>query len=83
MLRMFENRDSILNESISNDGYRNKSIRCRQKMSPAKLAFEKRLGEVMIIFSAVANIGRAIVKDLAKERLGCLQKNIRHKICHI
>ena len=67
MRSIFENRDKILNENLDHDGYRNKCLRCRPKISPAKKAFEDRLAEVMLTFSALANIGLALVKDLAKD----------------
>ena len=67
MRRIFENRDQILNENLEHDGYRNKSLRRRQKLSPVKQAFENRLAEVVLAFSALANIGLALVKDLAKD----------------
>ena len=37
-----------------------------KKMSPARNAFENRVGQVILAFSALANIGVALVKDLAK-----------------
>ena len=66
MTRIFLNRDKILKENLDHDGYRNASLRCRPKMSPTKNAFEKRLADVLLSFSALANIGFALVKDLAK-----------------
>ena len=66
MRRIFEDRDQILNENLEHDGYRNQKLRCRQKLSPAKAMFENRLAEVILAFSALANIGYALVKDLAK-----------------
>ena len=67
MKRIWENRDQILNENLEHDGYRNKYLRRRPEVSPIKRAFENRLAEVVLAFSALANIGLALVKDLAKD----------------
>ena len=74
MKRIFENRSEILNESLEHDGYRNKYLRRRQKMSPIKKRFENRLAEVLLAFSALANMGLALVKDLAKDWFKNLQR---------
>jgi len=66
MRRIWENRDQILKENLEHDGYRNQKLRCRKKLSPTKTAFENRLAQVILIFSGLANIGWALVQDLAK-----------------
>ena len=67
MRRIFENRDKILKENLDHDGYRNQYLRRRPEVSPVKKAFENRLAEVILTFSALANIGLALVTDLAKD----------------
>ena len=66
MKKMYDDRYKILNENLEHDGYRNRKLRCRKKLSPTKSIFENRLADVILAFSALANISYAMVQDLAK-----------------
>ena len=66
---IYDTRDAILAEPLSQDAYRNSGLRLRKKLPRQQKVFEDRLASVVLNFSSKIDLNIGLVFEIAKDRI--------------
>ena len=69
MKSIYDTRDAILAEPLSQTSYRNAGIRLRRKLSRQQKVFEDRLASIVLDFSTKIDLDIGLVTEVAKDRI--------------